>query len=234
MNSQPNILIVEDEDIVRTLLAAQLKSAGNTVTQARSGAEMAQSLHNGRFDLILLDLGLPDEDGIVLLRQLRSRSDVPVVVLTSRDEVEIRQMALELGADDYVHKDVAAEELLLRVRNILNRVAGSRGASRSDAADDVLEFADWRLDIGARVLTDPNGVNVPLTRAEFDILEMLARAPNRVLSRDQLLDGLMRSDEAPTDRMIDSYVSRIRRKMGTSDFIITVTGIGYRFVPSPS
>ncbi|HBT40743.1 MAG TPA: hypothetical protein DEB21_01460, partial [Rhodospirillaceae bacterium] len=75
---------------------------------------------------------------------------------------------------------------------------------------------------------------VPLTRAEFDILEMLARAPNRVLSRDQLLDGLMRSDEAPTDRMIDSYVSRIRKKMGTSDFIVTVTGIGYRFVPSPS
>ncbi|MEQ8737864.1 MAG: response regulator transcription factor [Rhodospirillales bacterium] len=234
MNSQPNILIVEDEDIVRTLLSAQLKSAGNTVTQARSGAEMADCLHNGRFDLILLDLGLPDEDGIVLLRQLRSRSNVPVVVLTSRDEVEIRQTALELGADDYVHKDVPAEELLLRVRNILNRIAGSRGASRSHTADEVFEFAGWRLDVAGRVLTDPNGVNVPLTRAEFDILEMLARAPNRVLSRDQLLDGLMRSDEAPTDRMIDSYVSRIRRKMGTSDFIVTVTGIGYRFVPSPS
>jgi DNA-binding response OmpR family regulator len=234
MNDQPNILIVEDEDIVRTLLATQLKSAGNTVTQARSGAEMAQFLGNGRFDLILLDLGLPDEDGIVLLRQLRARSDVLVVILTSRDDVEIRQTALELGADDYVHKDVPAEEVLLRVRNILNRIVGSRGASRSDKADEVFEFADWRLDIGARVLIDPNGDNVPLTRAEFDILEMLARAPNRVLSRDQLLDGLMRSDEAPTDRMIDSYVSRIRRKMGTSGFIVTVTGIGYRFVPSPS
>lgn len=234
MDRQAHILVVEDDDIVRTLLASSLQAAGHSVRTARSGAEMAEEIHSNSTDLILLDLGLPDEDGIVLLRQLRAKRDVPVVVLTSRDDSSARRTALELGADDYISKEIHPEEILLRVRNVLRRHLGngSRAVERRD--DEVIVFSGWRLDLAGRTLRTPSGDDVALTAAEFDLLLVLARAPNRVLSRNQLLDALMRFDDAPMDRMVDSYVSRIRRKMGDARFITTVTGVGYRFVPEPA
>lgn len=234
MDQKARILVVEDDDIVRTLLAASLQSAGHDVRTARTGAEMADELRSHDMDLVLLDLGLPDEDGIVLLRQLRAKKDVPVVILTSRDDAPARRTALELGADDYISKETDPAEIMLRVRNILRRHlhAGPHAAGRNDG--EIVAFSGWKLDLAGRTLRNPSGIDVSLTTAEFDILHVLARAPNRVLSRDQMLDALMRHDDAPMDRMVDSYVSRIRRKMGDPRFIATVTGIGYRFVPEPN
>lgn len=232
-SQQATVLVVEDDDIVRTLLAASLEHAGHRVVTARSGEEMSKVLRQEPIALILLDLGLPDEDGMVLLRQLRMRSDAPVVVLTSRNEADTRRAALELGVDDFIGKDTPPDEILLRIRNILRRTRGGNWTAHHEGPAASIEFSGWFLDPAERSLTSPTGVEVTLTAGEFDILCCLARAPNRVLSRNQLIDALMRSDEGPMDRMIDSYVSRIRRKMGDSRFIVTVTGVGYRFVPSP-
>lgn len=234
MDRQASILVVEDDDIVRTLLAASLQSAGYVVRMARSGAQMTDELRGTDVDLILLDLGLPDEDGIVLLRQLRARVDVPVVILTSREDGAARRTALELGADDYIGKETHPEEIMLRIRNILRRHLNEGRPAAGDRDGELIEFSGWQLDIAGRVLRNPSGGDVCLTTAEFDVLHVLARAPNRVLSRDQLLDALMRFDDAPMERMVDSYVSRIRRKMDDPRFIATVTGVGYRFVPEPA
>ena len=229
MVRQPNILIVEDEPLVRTLLAAQFERAGYATATADSYAEMLEAMKGPDVDMIVLDLGLPDEDGLVILRQTRMRTDVPILVLTSRDDPEARRAALELGADDFVSKSVQPEEITLRVRNILKRMEGRPISGPAAATDEIVKFAGWRLNLSNRTLTNPKGTDVFLTAAEFDILATLARAPNRVLSRDQLLDGLARVDEGPTERMIDSYISRIRRKTKLSKIIVTVTGVGYRF-----
>ncbi|MEQ8397593.1 response regulator transcription factor [Thalassobaculum sp.] len=233
MDRQAHILVVEDDEIVRTLLAATLEMAGYDVSTAGSGVEMTDMSRNHDYSLILMDLGLPDEDGIVLLRQLRARDDVPVIILTSRDDMPSRRTALKLGADDYINKDVHPEEIILRIRNVLRRGSGRGGTTAEQPDHDAIKFSGWHLDPVGRSLTSPSGAEITLTGAEFDVLCVLARAPNRVLSRDQLLDGLMRLDDAPTDRMIDSYISRIRKKMNDSRFIVTVTGVGYRFVPEP-
>lgn len=233
MERQTRILVVDDDAIVRSLLTGRLEAVGHAVTAVGSGAEMSEALTSDEFDLVMLDLGLPDEDGIVLLRQIRTRQATPVVVLTSRDDSLARRTALELGADDYIGKDVDPEEILLRVRNILSRAGHRTVGGEIGGGPQVFEFSGWQLDPAERTLTDPGGVEVGLTAAEFDILHLLVRASGRVLSRDQLLDGLMRADDVPTDRMVDAYVSRIRRKMGDRRFITTVTGVGYRFVPEP-
>lgn len=230
---QTRVLVVEDDDIVRTLLAANLETAGHAVATACSGAEMAEALRDVLYDLVLLDLGLPDEDGIVLLRQIRARGNMPVIVLTSREEMADRHAALELGADDYISKQVHPDEIMLRVRNVLRRSAGAQSGRDELAEPQTVVFSGWRLDPAGRTLFSPSGAPVDLTGAEFDVLSVLARAPNRVLTRDYLLDGMMRIDSAPMDRMVDSYISRIRKKMGDPRFIVTVTGIGYRFVPEP-
>lgn len=233
MTSKPaDVLIVDDEDIVRALLAAQIGQLGVRVDTASSSKALFDKLGSKSFDLIVLDLGLPDEDGLVVLRQLRMTQDIPVLILTSRSESEDRLTGLELGADDYVNKAAPVEEIVLRVRNVLRRSSNSGARSRASAKAVEYRFDGWRLSVDNRALYDSADRVVDLTRSEFDVLLALIRAGGRILSRDQLIDALASQDEPPSDRMIDSFVSRIRRKMDTRQYVVTVTGIGYRFAGS--
>lgn len=225
-----HLLIVEDDETVQALLAAFLENEGFRVSLATTGKQMLACVDAEPVDLVLLDLGLPDEDGLVLARQLRARSSLPIVVLTARKAQKDRLTALEIGADDYLTKPFDPAELLLRLRNLFSRAEGGEPAQ---ARLEVFRFAGWTLDAGAHTLADTDGRKVSLTRAEFNLLAALARAPNRVLSRAFLLDAVSQDADAPTDRLIDVLVSRVRKKIEKDPkqprIITTVVGSGYKF-----
>lgn len=233
-----HLLIVDDDEFVLTLLGAYLEVDGFRVSLVASGREMLAVLAKEPVHLILLDLGLPDEDGLALTRQIRARSSVPVIVLTGRQAPEDRLTALELGADDYLIKPCDPREIVLRIRNLLDRSAGVGSAASEAARRDVVNFDGWTLDLAGHSVTAPDGNDVPLTGAEFNLLAALARAPNRVLTRDHLLDAVSQNNEAPTDRTIDVVVSRLRKKIerdpAKPSLIVTVRGCGYKFTASPS
>ena len=228
-----HLLIVEDDELVQSLLAAYMKGEGYKVSYAGTGKEMLAILNAEKIDLILLDLGLPDEDGLTLTRQIRARSSIPIIVITARRGREDRLAALELGADDYLTKPFDPEELVLRVHNILGRAKNDGGSGDGRHEANVIESGGWKIDGGARAVTSPGGQDIPLTNAEFNLLAALAKAPNRVLSRDHLLDAVSRNDDAPSDRLIDVLISRVRKKIEDEPkkpkIIITVAGSGYKF-----
>ena len=233
VRARKHLLVVEDDEFVQQLLAACLENEGYEVSLAVSGKEMFGLLDRGRVDLVLLDLGLPDEDGLVLTRQIRSRSTLPIIVLTARKERENRLAALELGADDYLTKPCDPRELVLRVRNVLARSGtGATGAGRSAPAE-VLRFGGWVIDIAGRTLTAPDGRDVRLTGAEFNLLVALVGAPNRALTRGYLLDAVSRLESGATERMIDVLVNRLRGKIEADpkkpELIVTIVGYGYKF-----
>jgi len=224
-----HILLVEDDELTRNLLRAYLEKEGFSVSGASDGQEMIALLDRDQFDLIFLDLNLPDEDGLSLARRLRSRSPVPLIVLTSRQGQEDRIAALEIGADDYVTKPFDPLELVLRARNLLGRTGALSGAADCNART----FAGWVLDLDARTLTDKADTVVPLTRTEFNLLAAMAASPRRVLSRSHLLDAIARGSDSPSDRTVDVTVSRLRRKIEADPkspgIIVTVPGLGYMF-----
>jgi DNA-binding response OmpR family regulator len=227
-----HLLIVEDDELVQSLLAAYMQNEGFKVSLATSGKEMLACIDSEAIDLVLLDLGLPDEDGLVLARQVRARSSLPIIVVTSRKDQKDRLAALEIGADDYLTKPFDPEELVLRVRNLLSRAGGTTEEALR-LKTEVFKFQGWTLDTGGHNLTGPGGETVSLTRAEFNLLAALARAPNRVLSRDYLLDAISQDADAPTDRLIDVLISRVRKKIEPDpkkpEIITTVVGCGYKF-----
>ena len=233
-----HLLIVEDDEFVLSLLGAYLEHDGFRVSLVASGREMLAILGKEPVHLILLDLGLPDEDGLALTRQVRARSSVPIIVLTGRQAGEDRLAALELGADDYLTKPCDPREIALRIHNMLGRTANTGTTGTAAERRDVMNFEGWSLDLAGHSVTAPDGNDVPLTGAEFNLLAALARAPNRVLTRDFLLDAISQNNEAPTDRTIDVVVSRLRKKIerdpGKSNIIVTVRGCGYKFTASPS
>ena len=228
-----HLVIAEDDEFVQKLLAVYLEKEGFRVSLAGTGRELLATLDAESIDLVLLDLGLPDEDGLVLMRQMRARSSIPVIVLTARLEREHRISALELGADDYLTKPCDPEELVLRVQNLLARSRSGTGGHVERKAHTSFSFEDWVMNVNARSLTDPQGNDVHLSRTEFNLLAALVHAPNRVLSRGQLLDAISQHDEAPTERMIDVVVARLRRKIELDPkrprLITTMVGIGYKF-----
>lgn len=231
MKRAANVVIAEDEPFVQELLAAHVRAAGFQPSPVSTGSELLALLDSSLVDLVLLDLGLPDEDGLVLMRQIRARSSVPVVVLTARQEREDRISALELGADDYLTKPCDPDELVLRIKNLLAR--SSAGADSARKKSHKLEFEGWVLNLDARSVVNEDGAELALSRAEFNLLAALVHAPNRVLSRGQLLDAVSRNDSSPSERMVDVLVARLRRKLESNPrkpkMIKTMVGMGYRF-----
>jgi two-component system, OmpR family, response regulator len=227
MVDAPKILIVDDDREIRDLLARFLRKHGLRVETVADGRAMACALETGRFDLVVLDLMLPGEDGLSLCRHLRATSSLPVIMLTAVAEDTDRIVGLEIGADDYVTKPFNPRELLARIKAVLRRTGG---AGR-ETSEGTLTFAGWRLAAAQRELRDPDGVLVPLTSGEFDLLLAFVERPERVLSRDQLLDLTKGRDAVPFDRSIDVQLSRLRRKIEIDPqnptLIKTVRGGGY-------
>jgi two-component system, OmpR family, response regulator len=227
-----SLLIVDDDEMFQSLLGFVLQKAGHRVALAASAGQMQSLLDAERFDLVLLDLGLPDQDGLAVLRQLRAASRIPVIVVTGTTDRELLLAALELGADDYLNKPFDPREVLLRINAVLTRAGGTQAPELSPVAS-LVRFGGWRLDLRARTLRNPSDVETPLTPSEYKVLAALLRRPGWALSRDQLLDAITPGDDAPSARAIDVLVSQLRSKLEADrsrpTLILSVRGHGYRF-----
>ena len=233
MSAAAHILVVDDEPAITELLQRYLSTQGYKVSTADGGTAMRRVMADVEVDLVLLDLGLPGEDGLALMRFLREHSSVAVIVVTGRGEQVDRIVGLEVGADDYVTKPFDVRELAARVRSVLRRTLERTGRPDLAAQSDVVRFAGWTLHLGARRLESPRGKPVDLTTGEFELLAALVRLPGRVLSRDELLEATRNREAAPFDRTIDVQVGRLRRKIETDpqhpELIKSVRGAGYVF-----
>jgi DNA-binding response OmpR family regulator len=228
----PHILIVDDDPDLRSMVCEYLGHNDLRVSAAGSGGEMFRLFDAQAIDLVLLDLKLPGEDGMQLARTLRERATVPIVLLTGRNEEADRVMGLELGADDYVTKPFSPRELLARVRAVLRRYQVQATLPERDHTRRAFRFAGWELNLRTRRLLSPQGTAVDLSNGEFSLLNALCRAPQRVLTRDQLL-SMSRLHEAEVyDRSIDVQVRRLRLKLEADaahpGLIVTERGAGYR------
>ena len=228
--TQDHILVVDDDAETRSLLQQYLQKQGYRVTSAGDGKALRGALLTARPDLIVLDLMLPGEDGLQLCRDLRSRSNLPVIMLTARGEETDRIVGLEMGADDYLAKPFNPRELLARIKSVLRRARSLPENLEPDAVKS-FAFAGWTLDVATRNLTAPDAVVVPLSGTEFKLLRAFLAHPNRVLSRDQLIDFMISRDAGPFDRAIDVQVSRLRQRLRDDAreprIIKTVRGEGY-------
>ncbi|PWB57122.1 MAG: DNA-binding response regulator [Bradyrhizobiaceae bacterium] len=233
MQGSPHILIVDDHREIRDLVARALAKENFRVSAAADGRAMRKVLSDSRIDLILLDLMLPGEDGLALCRSLRAESNIPIIMLTAKGEEVDRVIGLEMGADDYLPKPFGSRELVARIKAVLRRMPG--GAAAAPARAKRYRFDRWALDTGARELLRDDGVTVPLSTGEYDLLIALVERPQRVLSRDQLLDLARGRSANAIDRSIDTQVSRLRKKLerdpGDPKIIKTVWGGGYVFAP---
>ncbi len=231
MSTEPHILIVDDDREIRDLLSRFLRKHGYRSDGAGDGREMDRKLDAGRYDLVVLDVMMPGEDGLSICRRLRATSALPIIMLTAIGEDTDRIVGLEMGADDYLAKPFNPRELLARIKAVLRR-AGERSRS-VDAAGGGLVFDGWRLDLAKRELRDPDGVLQTLTAGEYDLLVAFAERPKRVLRRDQLLDLTKGRTAAPFERSIDVQLSRLRHKIEADPkeptLIKTVRGGGYIF-----
>jgi DNA-binding response OmpR family regulator len=233
MSEQTRILIVEDEAVTRDLIATLLRKE-YAVTAVADAAAAVDQLKGGRFDLLVLDLNLPDGDGLTLARELGPRPGPAVIIVTARSDDVDRIIGLELGADDYITKPFNPRELMARVKAVLRRMQAPAPVAAAAAA---VAFDGWSLDMVSRSLKDPKGNDVHLTRAEFDLLAVLATRAGRAQTRDQLLDAIAGRESAPFDRTIDVLIARLRRKIEVDPkspkLILTMPGFGYKFAEPP-
>ena len=231
-NTTQRILVVDDDVEIGKLLSRYLGGQGFEVVVAHDGAQLRASLAEGGIDLMLLDLGLPDEDGLSLLRQFRQNWSGPVIVISGRGDSVEKVIGLELGADDYVGKPFDLRELLARIRSVLRR-ATPAPAPAAPGASSVLHFEGWSLDLPGRRLSTADGDEVRLTSGEFRLLKALVERPNEVLTRDELMNAVHGRDAGPFDRAIDVQLGRLRRKLGDEGanprLIKSVRGEGYLF-----
>jgi two-component system OmpR family response regulator len=231
-----HLLIVDDDVEVLDLLQKFLRQHGYEVDVASDGQGLWQALERRVPDLVILDVMLPGDSGLVLCQRLQAEYKVAVIMLTAMGELSDRVVGLELGADDYLTKPFAARELLARVRAVLRRAGESPGSPAPASSRAVLEFSGWQLDVLRRELRSPEGVMIPLSNGEFELLLVFAEHPRRVLSRQQLLDLARGEAHEAYDRSIDVQVSRLRRKLesdGDSEPLIrTLRNVGYLFTAS--
>ena len=230
--SSTHILVVDDHSEIRDLLKRFLEQHGLRVSCARDGKEMKRLLDEREFDLLVLDLMMPGEDGLTLCRELRVKSRLPIIMLTAMGEETDRIIGLEMGADDYLAKPFNPRELLARIKAVMRRTQVESQPVPETLTRD-LRFDRWLLDINRRELVDEEGVGMSLSTAEFDLLKVFLERPQRVLSRDQLLDLARGREAVAFDRAIDTLVSRLRRKLERDpknpELIKTIWGGGYLF-----
>ncbi len=231
MAGEPHILIVEDERDIRDPLAAYLAKNGLRVSKAESSAAAREVLAVHGVDLVLLDIMMPGEDGLSLARFIRATSEIPVILLTAKAEEVDRIIGLEIGADDYVTKPFSPRELLARVKAVLRRTASGGATTVHAPGGEGFTFGPWILKTGERELVGADGVAVPLSTGEYNLLNAFITHPRRVLTRDQLLDLSQGRELSAFERSIDNHISRLRRKIEAdpSDpkLIKTVWGGGY-------
>lgn len=225
----PHLLLVDDERSIREPLAQFLTKQGFRVTQAGDAEGARARLNAYDIDLAILDIMMPGEDGLSLCRHIRATSDTPVILLTAKSEETDRIVGLEMGADDYVVKPFSPRELATRAKVVLRRAAS--GSRQHAPESGSFAFAGWVLKTGERALVDREGVSVPLSSGEYNLLHALVMRPRQVLTRDQLLDLTQGREAAAFDRAIDNQVSRLRKKIETDaknpSIIKTVWGGGY-------
>lgn len=224
------IAIVDDEPLIQATLVSYFENAGFRVRSADTADGLRRLMAREKIDFVLLDIRLPDGDGLSLMRDIRAESDVPVILVTGRTEEADRIIGLELGADDYITKPFSPREVLARVNTVLRRTRAPREEGRSKR---LRHFAGWCLDFEEHRLTSPAGEPVRLTVAEFDLLSALVRHPGRIMSRNDLLDVMSSREWDPNDRTVDVLVGRLRRKIeadpGRPQMIVTEYGLGYVF-----
>jgi two-component system, OmpR family, response regulator len=232
MSASHHLLIVDDDKEICALLSRFLIEHGFRVSAAGDGKAATGILEAARIDLIILDIMLPGEDGLSICRRLRIETMVPIIMLTAKGDEIDRIVGMEMGADDYLPKNTSPRELLVHIRAVLRRSSIAPVATLSNRIR-VLEFARWRLVIARRQLLSPSGVLTPLRAGEFDLLLALVERPQRVLTRDQLLDIVFGRAAGPLDRSIDVQISRLRRKIEADpkepELIKTVRNGGYVF-----
>jgi two-component system, OmpR family, response regulator len=234
MDPRKLILVVDDDRDIRELLKDYLETNGFIALVAANGREMARVLSSNPVDLVILDLMMPGDDGLTLLKRERQKSQLPVIILSARSEESDKVVGLELGADDFVSKPFKPRELLARVRSVLRRAELALQPQEAET-QLVYRFMGWQLDAAARRLTDSAGEEVVLTTGEMRLLLALLSRPNRVLSRDWLLETTQGRESGPFDRSIDVVMSRLRNRLrddpATPSIIQTVRGEGYLFMP---
>ena len=240
VNRPVHLAVLDDEVEITRMLGNYLGSQGFRVTQVHSGRMLFDVLASDPPALVLLDLGLPGEDGFSIARQLREHWRCGLVIVSGRDAAVDKVVGLEVGADDYVTKPFDLRELLARVKAVLRRLSPDTPSTTTPAQNqrEVLRFAGWSLDFAARRLTNPAGTEVALTAGEFELLSALARHPGRVLSRDFLLEQTRGREAGPYERTVDVQIGRLRRKIEDDaeapQIIKSVRGAGYLFVPAVS
>jgi two-component system, OmpR family, response regulator len=239
MSQSPHIVIVDDEAPAREMVGDYLKMHGFAVTLCDGGKSLRGAIETNVPDLVVLDLNMPEEDGLSIIRDLKSRINVPVIMLTATASPIDRVVGLELGADDYVAKPCELRELMARIRSVLRRSTPARAAAEAGAAkakDSLVRFGTKWLDLQAQALRDDEGNEHPLTASEFGLLKVFAANPKRVLSRERLLELANARDSEAFDRAVDLRIMRIRRKIEIDptkpSVIRTIRGGGYLFSPA--
>jgi len=241
VSSAVHIAVLDDDAEITRLLAGYLQNQGYRVSETHAGPALLHLMAADPPDLVLLDLGLPGEDGFSIARQLREHWHCGLVIVTGRGDAVDKVVGLEVGADDYVTKPFDLRELLARIKAVLRRTLAAPAPARAAAAEGAARryrFADWELDLAARRLVDPGGREVALTGGEFDLLSVFLAHPGRVLSRDFLLEQTRGREAAPFDRTIDVQVGRLRKKLEADvddpRIIKSVRSAGYILVPPVS
>lgn len=231
------ILVVDDEEDMRDIVRTLLEINGFDVIEAASAEEMFNKIDTHDVSLIILDIGLPESDGLTAMKKARLKNDIPIVLLTGKGDVIDKVLGLELGADDYITKPFHSHELIARIKSVLRRTSPTPEPEKStEEKPTVIQFSGWKLNVSSQRLVDPAGQEVVITSHEFFILQTLIKAAGRTLSREQLLDSVSsgRREYLPFDRSLDVMIAKIRKKLGDDpkkpEFIKTIRQTGYMFI----